>query len=165
MAENDKWNCLNDFEIGKPLGQGKFGHVYVARTKKEHHILALKVLHIEQLNKDNMAHQLRREIEIQAHLKHKNILKMYSYFFDNDRIYLVLEYAPRGEVYKYLQKLKRFTDSNASTVSIFVFLNIALSYLFNLSIVHVTNDRCYWLLSQKQCYSPRYQAWEYSSWL
>lgn len=24
---------INDFEIGKPLGHGKFGHVYLAREK------------------------------------------------------------------------------------------------------------------------------------
>jgi hypothetical protein len=34
---------LRDFEIGKPLGRGKFGYVYLARTKKEKFICALKV--------------------------------------------------------------------------------------------------------------------------
>ena len=32
-AERKKWT-LNDFEIGKPLGRGKFGHVYLAREKR-----------------------------------------------------------------------------------------------------------------------------------
>lgn len=27
-----RWT-LNDFDIGKPLGRGKFGHVYLAREK------------------------------------------------------------------------------------------------------------------------------------
>lgn len=32
-AENRRWT-LNDFDIGKPLGRGKFGHVYLAREKR-----------------------------------------------------------------------------------------------------------------------------------
>ena len=63
-----KWS-LNDFDIGKPLGNGKFGKVYLARTKKEHFIVALKVIFKAQLTKAGVEHQLRREIEIQAHLR------------------------------------------------------------------------------------------------
>jgi len=58
-----KWT-IDDFEIGKPLGRGKFGHVYLAREKKSKFIVALKVLYKKQLLKSNVEHQLRREIEI-----------------------------------------------------------------------------------------------------
>jgi serine/threonine protein kinase len=34
---------LGDFEVGRPLGRGKFGNVYLARTKKFHIPVALKV--------------------------------------------------------------------------------------------------------------------------
>lgn len=64
-----KWS-LADFEIGKPLGKGKFGKVYLAREKKSKYIVALKVLFKEQLQKNDVEHQLRREIEIQAHLRY-----------------------------------------------------------------------------------------------
>ena len=63
-----KWS-LADFDIGKPLGNGKFGKVYLAREKKTHFIVALKVLFKNQLSKAGVEHQLRREIEIQAHLR------------------------------------------------------------------------------------------------
>jgi serine/threonine protein kinase len=43
-----KWN-IDDFEIGKPLGKGKFGHVYLAREKKSKFLVALKVLYKRQL--------------------------------------------------------------------------------------------------------------------
>ena len=35
---------LRDFEIGKPLGRGKFGCVYLARERKSGFIIALKVM-------------------------------------------------------------------------------------------------------------------------
>ena len=92
-----RWT-LNDFEIGKPLGRGKFGKVYLARERRTKYIVALKVLSKNQLLKSGVEHQLRREIEIQAHLRHRHILRMYGYFYDNKNIYLILEYSPGGEV-------------------------------------------------------------------
>jgi serine/threonine protein kinase len=92
-----RWT-LNDFEIGKPLGRGKFGKVYLARERRTKYIVALKVLSKSQLLKSGVEHQLRREIEIQAHLRHRHILRMYGYFYDNKNIYLILEYSPGGEV-------------------------------------------------------------------
>lgn len=35
---------LEDFEIGKPLASGKFGHVYLARFKSNKYVVALKVI-------------------------------------------------------------------------------------------------------------------------
>lgn len=44
--------------------------------------------------------------------RHPNILRMYGYFYDDKRIYLILEYAPKGELYKELnnQPNKRFDE-------------------------------------------------------
>ena len=66
--EGKKW-VLKDFDIGRPLGKGKFGNVYLAREKTTKFILALKVLFKSQLQKASVEHQLRREIEIQSHLR------------------------------------------------------------------------------------------------
>ena len=66
---------LDDFEIGRPLGTGKFGRVYLAREKRTKFIVSLKVLNKTQLQKAGIEHQLRREIEIQSHLRHPNIIE------------------------------------------------------------------------------------------
>ena len=95
----NRWE-LADFEIGRPLGKGKFGNVYLAREKRSKFIVALKVLFKSQLQKAHVEHQLRREIEIQSHLRHPHVLRMFGYFYDETRVYLILEFAPRGEMYK-----------------------------------------------------------------
>lgn len=66
-GKEQRWS-INDFEIGKPLGQGKFGNVYLAREKASKFVVALKVLFKRQLLESRVEHQLRREIEIQSHL-------------------------------------------------------------------------------------------------
>lgn len=63
-----QWS-MKDFEIGKPLGRGKFGDVYMARERKSKYIVAIKVIKKKQLLKAGVEHQLRREIEIQSHLR------------------------------------------------------------------------------------------------
>ena len=95
--------CLTDFDIGKPLGKGKYGSVYLAREKRSKYIVGLKVLYKSQLSKSNVEHQLRREIEIQSHLRHPNILRLFGYFYDETRVFLILEYAAQGELYKHLR--------------------------------------------------------------
>ncbi|KAG8003861.1 Aurora kinase B [Nibea albiflora] len=125
---------IDDFDIGRPLGKGKFGNVYLARVKKPQAIVALKVLFKSQMEKEGVEHQLRREIEIQAHLKHPNILRFYNYFHDRKRVFLVLEYAPRGEMYKELQRCGRFDDQRTATYM--EEISDALLYCHEKKVIH-----------------------------
>ena len=120
-----RWT-LNDFEIGKPLGRGKFGKVYLARERRTKYIVALKVLSKSQLLKSGVEHQLRREIEIQAHLRHRHILRMYGYFYDNKNIYLILEYSPGGEVSSWLVGLCVFFHFIESFYWSFIIISFAV---------------------------------------
>lgn len=130
-----KW-VLTDFDIGRPLGKGKFGNVYLAREKRSKFIIAMKVLYRSQIENANISHQVRREIEIQTHLRHPNILRMYGYFYDDKRIYLILEYAPKGELYKELsnQPDKRFNEQRTATY--IAQLADALKYCHSKSVIH-----------------------------
>ncbi|TKS70650.1 Aurora kinase A-B [Collichthys lucidus] len=67
LCKYKRWS-LENFDIGRPLGKGKFGNVYLARERQSMFILALKVLFKKQLEKAGVEHQLRREVEIQSHL-------------------------------------------------------------------------------------------------
>lgn len=71
------------FDIGHALGRGKFGNVYLAREKETKYVVALKVLFKEQVHNSGVEHQVRREIEIQSHSRHHNILRLYGYSHDD----------------------------------------------------------------------------------
>ncbi|XP_012603967.2 aurora kinase A [Microcebus murinus] len=132
-SKKRQW-ALEDFEVGRPLGKGKFGNVYLAREKQSKFILALKVLFKAQLEKAGVEHQLRREVEIQSHLRHPNILRLYGYFHDATRVYLILEYAPLGTVYRELQKLSKFDEQRTATY--ITELANALSYCHSKRVIH-----------------------------
>lgn len=131
--QSKQWS-LDDFEIGRPLGTGKFGRVYLAREKKSKFIVGLKVLNKSQLQKASIEHQLRREIEIQSQLRHPNIIRMYGYFYDNSRIYLILEYAARGELFKILRDAGRFDEETAAKY--IVQMSDAINYCHSKHVIH-----------------------------
>ncbi|VEL38058.1 unnamed protein product [Protopolystoma xenopodis] len=128
-----KW-CLNDFDIGKTLGKGAYGAVYLAREKESRYILSLKILFKAQIKHQELENQLQREIEIQSHLIHPNIVKLFGYFYDDKRVYLILEYVPKGELSKELLKYLYFSESRAATYT--YQLAHALSYCHQNEIIH-----------------------------
>jgi len=128
------WFSLKDIDVGKRLGAGKFGAVYVAKCRRTGFIFALKVLDKRQLIKHRVEHQLRREIEIQSHCRHVNILRLYSFFHDEKRVYLMLEMAPGGELYALLQS--RGTFSEARSAWYFKQMVEAIFYCHSKHIIH-----------------------------
>ncbi|KAK4668567.1 spindle assembly checkpoint kinase [Podospora pseudoanserina] len=126
---------LGMFEIGRPLGKGKFGRVYLARERTSSFICALKVLYKSELQHGTgVEKQVRREIEIQSNLRHPNILKLYGHFHDSKRIFLILEFAGKGELYKHLQKESRFPEWKAAQY--IAQMASALRYLHRKHVIH-----------------------------
>uniref|UniRef100_A0A3Q4GS01 non-specific serine/threonine protein kinase n=1 Tax=Neolamprologus brichardi TaxID=32507 RepID=A0A3Q4GS01_NEOBR len=113
---------LENFDIGRPLGKGKFGNVYLARERQTKFILALKVLFKKQLEKAGVEHQ------------HPNILRLYGYFHDASRVYLILEFAPRGELYSELQRCGHFSENISATY--IMELADALNYCHTKKVIH-----------------------------
>ncbi|XP_047437988.1 aurora kinase A [Mugil cephalus] len=134
VSSSKKPWSLENFDIGRPLGKGKFGNVYLARERQTKFILALKVLFKKQLEKAGVEHQLRREVEIQSHLRHPNILRLYGYFHDASRVYLILEFAPRGELYSELQRCGSFPEDRSATY--IMELADALNYCHTKKVIH-----------------------------
>ncbi|KAF5340723.1 hypothetical protein D9611_007431 [Ephemerocybe angulata] len=126
---------LHDFDIGRPLGKGKFGRVYMVRTKSEpKYILALKTLYKSEIVQSKVEKQIRREIEIQQNLRHPNVLRLYGYFHDEKRIFLMLEFAGKGELYKQLSKYGSFSERRSSR---YIYqMADALIYLHGKHVIH-----------------------------
>lgn len=110
--------------------------MYMARTKKEKKIVALKVLYKKVLERESVTHQLKREVEIHSRIKHANVIRLYSYFHDETRVYLVLEYAPGGSLYSALEAApgKKFEEPYAA--SIIKQLCSALALCHSFQVVH-----------------------------
>lgn len=125
---------LGMFEIGRPLGKGKFGRVYLARERSSGFICALKVMHKDEIKSNGVEKQVQREVEIQCNLRHPNILQLYSHFHDSKRIFLILEFAKKGELYKHLRRERRFPEWQAA--SYIAQMASALRFLHRKHVIH-----------------------------
>jgi len=124
---------VNSFKVLKKIGEGKYSKVYVANLRTKNIPYALKVLpKTKEIAK--LIHQIREEIKIQLHLNHRNVLRLYDYFRDEKRIFLVLEYAPKGSVLDIQKRFEHFTESLAS--KIIKQTADGLEYIHSKNIVH-----------------------------
>ncbi|KAL6535698.1 Phosphatidylinositol:ceramide phosphoinositol transferase (IPC synthase) [Orobanche minor] len=126
-VEIKKWT-LNDFNIGKPLGHGKFGHVYLAREKRQPCYCAEG-----QLKESYVEHQLRLEVKIQSSSTPQHTTTIWL-LLRSKWVYLILEYAAKWELYKEFQKCKYFSERRAATY--IASLARALVYCHGKHVIH-----------------------------
>lgn len=81
---------LQDFVVGRCLGQGRFGTAYVAFHKKTGAIFAIKKVKKEVIKLNKLIDQFILEVKLQSFFDHPFILKIYAIFDDEIYIYLVL---------------------------------------------------------------------------
>ncbi|KAH8549896.1 kinase-like domain-containing protein [Umbelopsis sp. PMI_123] len=132
-SRKEDW-CVDDFDVGQHIGTGKFGRAYIAQEKTSKHVVALKILQKDEIQTAQVFPFLKREIEIQGHLRHPNILRLYGYFHDDEHVYMVLEYAPNGDLYQLLREKKRLSERQ--TALYMVQVTDAMMYLHTLNVTH-----------------------------
>ena len=59
---------------------------------------------------------------------------MYGYFWDEKRVYLILEYASKGEIYHELVKRKRFSERRAAAYILRI--ADAMDYCHSMHVLH-----------------------------
>mmetsp|Transcript_26093 Transcript_26093/g.75310 ORF Transcript_26093/g.75310 Transcript_26093/m.75310 type:complete len:474 (-) Transcript_26093:156-1577(-) len=83
----------------RKLGEGSYGKVFIAEKKQKDGdgpVRAVKAIDISKI-KDKSRFQ--QEIDIQQHMDHPNIVKLYETFQDAKRVYLVMELCTGGELF------------------------------------------------------------------
>jgi len=124
------------FEIGGRLGRGRFGQVFLARHRTTNYICALKALFKAQIEKGTEETLFRRELEVHQNLAHPNILRFLSWFHDETRIYLVLEYAPGGNLFDHLRKQPNGRFNERVAAQYVAQMAEALKYMHNKNVMH-----------------------------
>lgn len=119
----------------KALGSGAYGEVWLCDHKFTHEVRAVKILLKEGMPQEEIDNRsVFIEVEILKSLDHPNILKVFEYFEDADRYYIVMEFCKGGDVFDKLTKLGKFTESQAATV--LKQLLGGLNYLHGRKIIH-----------------------------
>ncbi len=81
-------------------GRGSFATVYVARDLEDNRIYAIKVMHLELSNEDELLARFQREAHILLNLSDPHIVRIFDYGNDNNTPYIVMDYID-GQSLKY----------------------------------------------------------------
>jgi predicted ATPase/predicted Ser/Thr protein kinase len=93
----------NRYQLGKELGAGGMGTVYLGTDSHNQHPVAIKRLKNDTLE-PNLLERFRREGEALRELNHPNIVKLLDAFAEADQHYLVMEYVEGGDLNRLLDK-------------------------------------------------------------
>ena len=92
-------DTIDDFEILQVLGEGSYGYVAKAKSKKNNVIYAIKQMKLNTLSQKNIIDLIENEIQILQKLKNPFITKYYKSFKSNDgNIYIVMEFMNNGDL-------------------------------------------------------------------
>lgn len=88
------------YEMGKILGHGASGKVYICRHKQSNKQFACKVI---QKDADmNDAQSMSTEIEIMKRIRHKNVVAMYELYETPKCLWLILELVDAGDLREFI---------------------------------------------------------------
>lgn len=104
---------VGDYELCEVLGEGSFATVRRARHIKTGLEFAVKCLDKQQIERQHMSKQLKREIAIMRLIKHPRVVQFYEVLASKTKIYLVLELVKGGELFDLLVKERGFGENKA----------------------------------------------------
>lgn len=93
--------------LGRTLGKGTFGKVKEAVHTFTNEKVAVKVLNKNRIEDDEDRERLLREMEILRRVRHPNIIQLYEIMETTENIYLAVEYAEKGELFRLILREER----------------------------------------------------------
>ena len=133
---------INDFiDLGEaPLGKGNFAFVKKMKSKINNLCYAIKIIPKSNVKRKE---QILREKMLQSLTNHKNIVRQYGNFEDQENYYLVLEYVENDSLQKKIDNhINSFKDKNIEPIREDLVINIfkqiidGLEYLHSINIMH-----------------------------
>ena len=125
---------IGPFILGRQIGAGGMGIVYLATYVETGKQVAVKILPPALSEDVKLLQRFEREIGILKRLKHPNIVKYYGGGIHEGQRWYAMEYIDGGSLYDILKKRKRLTWDQ--TIPVGRQLTAALEHAHNAGIIH-----------------------------
>jgi serine/threonine protein kinase len=89
------------------LGKGSFGEVFLVKKKGEEQLYAMKTLLKSKVKAQNLTKYVMTERDVLTLMNNPFIVQIHGAFQTKDKLYLVLEYCPGGDLEKKSSKKRK----------------------------------------------------------
>lgn len=105
---------LQQYTLLQKLGKGHFAEVYLCTEKATGQRYAVKIFAKHPgMEEKSKTEGLQQEIGVLMSVSHPNVLCLKDTFNEGDRVYLVLELAPEGELFNFIVAKQKLTEDES----------------------------------------------------
>ena len=112
MVFSDK-NNLDDYVIGKQIGQGAYAVVRVGLHRPSNKKVAMKIYKKPKLLDPNRRKSVKREIKLMEKMRNQHIIRLYEIYESPKYIHLVTAYLDGGELFERIKSKQVYQESIA----------------------------------------------------
>ena len=98
-----KERSIQDFSIGKIIGEGAYGHVVLATDKTNQNSVAIKIISKKNLIRAKKVNSPVKEKEALLRFSHPNVISLIATSQDPFSLYFIFPYIPNGLLSNYLK--------------------------------------------------------------
>mmetsp|Transcript_60342 Transcript_60342/g.111936 ORF Transcript_60342/g.111936 Transcript_60342/m.111936 type:complete len:791 (+) Transcript_60342:52-2424(+) len=137
-ASKQRADPYSYYKFGNRLGEGTYGQVFEAECLETGAACAIKTMQ-KAGRMDLTQEELEREMRYLRELDHPHIVKLYDYFEDDAKVYLVMDLCTGGDLATTIFKTKRSRETltEAFTVAVMDQVLQAIAHVHAHGVVHL----------------------------
>lgn len=110
---NKKSTKIGYYTVIKRIGHGAFAKVDLATHDLLDIKVAIKIISRKKASFEDNFNKFLTEIEIYKELRHRHVVKLFEVFKSEHSLFLIMEYAPKGDLYTILNTKTKFSETEA----------------------------------------------------
>ena len=100
---------MEQYEVGKRIGRGNYGSVYVAKDKRNQRWYCLKMIMME-AHSEEEREKAQQEVEVLRGLDHPGIVRYHEHFVYEDQLCVVMHYCEGGDLSQHIKVRAKHED-------------------------------------------------------
>ena len=107
---------LDFYRLIKMIGKGAFGKVFLGVHLLTGKYVAVKSIEKKYIKEETSQKRIFQEVYILKKINHQNVIRLLEVFENKRYLFLVLEYAPKGDLLKYVKRKTKLDENIAKEI-------------------------------------------------